>query len=107
MSRKAPKQRREVQRQGRALKPRTARGAQYTVRDVPAHVDAALRRRAREDGKSLNSLLREALAREAGIGLAHDPLYHDLDHLAGRWVDDPEFDGAIAAQDRVDDELWR
>jgi hypothetical protein len=35
------------------------------------------------------------------------PLHHDLDALAGTWEDDPEFDRAIADQDRVDEALWR
>lgn len=86
-----------------------ARGAavQYTVRDVPAHVDRALRRRAGEEGKSLNQLLRDALIKEAGEDPAAPVLHHDLDALAGTWVDDPEFDRAIAEQDRVDEAMWR
>jgi hypothetical protein len=86
-----------------------ARGAavQYTVRDVPVHVDRALRRRASEEGKSLNQLLRDALAKEAGGDLASPALHHDLDALAGTWDDDPEFDRAIAEQDRVDEAMWR
>ncbi|MBM4265854.1 MAG: hypothetical protein FJ144_04460 [Deltaproteobacteria bacterium] len=78
---------------------------QYTVRDVPAHVDRALRRKAGEEGKSLNEVLREALTREAGVGGAVE--HHDLDALAGTWEDDPEFDRAIAEQDRIDEALWR
>lgn len=78
---------------------------QYTVRDVPAHVDRALRRRAVEEGKSLGRVLREALAREAGGDAP--VVHHDLDHLAGTWEEDPEFDRAIAEQDRVDEALWR
>ena len=80
---------------------------QYTVRDVPAHVDRALRRRATDEGKSLNSLLREALAREAGGDLASAIVHHDLDTLAGTWDDDPEFDRALADQDRVEPGMWR
>ncbi len=78
---------------------------QYTVRDVPAHIDRALRHKAGEEGKSLNQVLRDALAREAGGGA--EVLHHDLDALAGTWRDDPEFDRAIAEQDRVDEALWR
>jgi hypothetical protein len=79
---------------------------QYTVRDVPAHVDLILRRRAMEEGTSLNRLLRDALAHAAGAE-GGAPLHHDLDALAGTWEDDPEFDRAIADQDRVDEALWR
>ena len=80
---------------------------QYTVRDVPAHVDGPLRRKAREEGKSLNQVLCDALAKEAGAGDPLQALHRDLDHLAGKWEDDPEFDQAIAAQDRIDESLWR
>ena len=78
---------------------------QYTIRNVPSHVDRALRRKAREQKTSLNNVLLAALSREAGEGDA--VLYHDLDHLAGKWVEDPECDAALAAQDEVDAELWR
>ncbi len=90
---------------GRGRPPGT--GGQYTVRDVPPEVDAALRRKARQEGKSLNRILREALEREAGLAGAGEVTHHDLDHLAGRWEPDPEFDAAIAAQDHVDEDLWR
>jgi hypothetical protein len=80
---------------------------QYTVRGVPPPVDAALRRRARQEGKSLNRLLRDALVREAGLAGGEEVVHHDLDPLAGRWEHDPAFDAAIAAQDAVDEDLWR
>jgi hypothetical protein len=83
------------------------RPVQYTVRDVPPTVDAALRRRARREGKSLNRLLRDALVREAGLGGADEVVHHDLDRLAGLWEPDPAFDAAITAQDAVDEDLWR
>jgi hypothetical protein len=77
------------------------------VRDVPAHVDSALRGKAQAEGKSLNHVLREALAREAGVAGGPDVLHHDLDGLAGQWVEDAEFDRALAAQDHIDESLWR
>lgn len=92
----------------RARKPSdTGQAVQYTVRDVPAHVDRALRRRASEERKSLNQLLRDALIKEAGGGAAAPVLHHDLDALAGTWDDDPDFDRALAEQDRVDEAMWR
>ena len=80
---------------------------QYTVRNVPEHVDRALRRKAREERKSLNEVLRGALIREAGGAEPAGRVYTDLDALAGTWVDDPGFDEAIRAQDQVDESLWR
>ncbi len=82
-------------------------GVQYTVRNVPPHTDRALRRKAREENKSLNDVLREALIKEGSEGVPESRVYHDLDHLAGTWQEDPDFDAALAAQDQVDAGLWR
>lgn len=81
------------------------RYTQYTIRQVPPHVDQALRQRAHEEGRSLNAIAIEMLRR--GLGLTQKPIrYHDLDDLAGTWVDDPEFDKAIKDMDQVDQRLW-
>ena len=78
---------------------------QYTIRNVPAAVDRALRKLAQANGKSLNETALEALGRATGVDA---PIrHHDLDHLIGKWVEDPEFDRAIAEQDVIDEELWR
>lgn len=79
---------------------------QYTVRAVPPEVDRVLRAKAKREQRSLNDVLVEALRR--GAAAAAEPRrYHDLDHLAGTWKEDPEFDAIIAAQDQVDPDLWR
>ncbi len=79
---------------------------QYTLRNVPEALDEALRERARAESKSLNQVAIEALA--SALGLERRAVRHrDLSDLAGRWREDPEFDRAIADQDRVDDELWK
>lgn len=78
---------------------------QYTVRNVPDKLDKELRRRAREEGKSLNEVALEAMARGVGQG-AETVRYRDLSGIAGSWKDDPEFDRAIADLDTVDPELW-
>jgi len=78
---------------------------QYTIRNIPNLLDAALRRRAREHGKSLNEIAIEALARGAGFGMQRDP-QRDLSDVAGTWRSDRAFDLALAAQDAVDKELW-
>ena len=79
---------------------------QYTIRKVPNSLDAALRRRAREQGKSLNEVALEALARGAGVSGERDRR-RDLRDIAGTWQRDRAFDLALAAQDTVDSELWR
>jgi len=56
---------------------------------------------------SLNEVLRAALIREAEGTDVPERVYSDLDALVGSWVDDPGFDAAIQAQDRIDEALWR
>ena len=79
---------------------------QLTIRRVPERVKKLLKELARREDKSLNQVSLEIL--ERGLGLTGEEIvYHDLDDLAGTWVDDPEFDKAIEEQHRVDPELWK
>src|ERR1700677_440282 len=75
---------------------------QYTIRNVPDTLDEALRRVARERGKSLNDVAIEALARGAGI-TGERRRQRDLGDIAGTWRKDPAFDSAVAAQDTIDE----
>lgn len=79
---------------------------QYTIRKVPKPLDAALRRRAREQGRSLNEVAIEALARGAGVA-GERGRQRDLRDIARTWRSDPAFDRARAAQDTIDRELWQ
>jgi plasmid stability protein len=79
---------------------------QHTLRKIPREVDKALRERARREGRSLNEIALEALAR--GCGLTDEPVkYRDVSDIAGTWVDDPELDAVVADHDRIDEELWK
>ena len=79
---------------------------QYTIRNVPNTLNEALRRIARKRGKSLNQVAIEALARGAGVTGERDR-QRDLNDIAGTWRKDPAFDRALAAQDTIDEEMWR
>lgn len=79
---------------------------QYTIRKVPDSLDKALRRAARERGKSLNEVAIEALARGAGV-TGERGRQRDLADIASTWRKDPAFDSARAAQDTIDEEKWR
>jgi hypothetical protein len=79
---------------------------QYTIRNVPNSLDEALRRVARERGKSLNEVAIEALARGAGINQDRNR-QRDLGDIAGTWRRDAIFDSALAVQDTVDEEMWK
>jgi hypothetical protein len=79
---------------------------QMTLRRIPDKVNRKLREVARKETKSLNRVALEAL--ERGLGIADEQVeYHDLDDLAGTWVEDPEFDRVIGEMERVDPELWK
>lgn len=79
---------------------------QYTIRGIPPAVDRALRQRARATRKSLNEAAIEALTE--GVGVAAAPRKRrDLSDIAGTWVSEPEVEAVLAAQDQIDEELWR
>jgi hypothetical protein len=79
---------------------------QYTLRAVPAVIDRALRRRAKQESKSLNAVTVEVLAR--GLALDAKPVeHHELDGLIGSWQEDPAFERAMADFERVDEEAWK
>jgi hypothetical protein len=79
---------------------------QYTLRGIPPTVDSELRRRAKAEGKSLNTVALEALIR--GSGLGESPIHQrDLGDVAGTWHEDPNFDQAVTNQDLVDERLWK
>lgn len=78
---------------------------QYTIRNVTKQMDDKLRQLSRTEGKSLNEVALEALAR--GTGVAGEPItYTDLDSIIGCWKDDPAFDDAVRDQDVIDPKLW-
>jgi len=79
---------------------------QYTLRGIPPAVDSALRDRAKAEGKSLNEAALDALAE--GTGLASLPRKRRaLDDIAGTWKPDKALEATLAAQDVVDEDLWR
>jgi plasmid stability protein len=78
---------------------------QYTIRNVPEYLDAALRDAARRKGKSLNEVAVLALVRGAGLGES-PRRKRDLGDLAGSWREDAAFNSALAAQDTIDEEMW-
>lgn len=79
---------------------------QYTLRDIPPPLDSELRRRAKAEGKSLNSVAVEALIRGTGLGQT-EVRQRELGDIVGTWHEDPEFDQVIAEQDQIDERLWR
>jgi len=79
---------------------------QYTLRGIPAALDKALRERAKSEGKSLNEVTVEAIADGLGLG-APDLVRRDLSDVVGTWKKDAAVEAALAAQNRVDENLWK
>ena len=79
---------------------------QYTVRGISRALDKAIRRRAREKGKSLNEATIEALA--DGLGFREEGIVRrDLSDIVGTWKREARVEKALAAQDEVDEALWK
>lgn len=79
---------------------------QYTLRNIPADLDHALREVATTQHKSLNKVAVEALRR--GIGLAKEGprKRRDLTDIMGTWQADSQVDAALEDQRRIDPEMW-
>ena len=79
---------------------------QYTIRNVPRSVDQALRKKAARQRKSLNSVILEALIKDADVG-TESKVYDDLDRLIGSWISDPEMERAFKEQREIDPRDWK
>ena len=79
---------------------------QYTLRGIPEALDKAIRRRAQAEGKSLNEVTLEALADGLGFG-KESVVYRDLSDIVGTWKREASVEAALAAQDVVDEALWK
>ena len=79
---------------------------QYSVRGIAPEIDAALRNRARAEGKSLNAVALEVLAEGVGLGEAA-VARRDLSDVAGSWRRDARIEKALADQDEIDEALWK
>ncbi|MDE0022838.1 MAG: hypothetical protein OXP69_00335 [Spirochaetaceae bacterium] len=73
---------------------------EYTIHGIPAVLDAALRRRARERGASLNQTVIDALAAELGVAEAGgEPGSGSPAHAAAEL-------GPGVEQDALDEGIW-
>ena len=87
------------------MKMKNRQTVQYTLRGIPRELDEAIRRKAKQEGISLNKAVIQTL--DEGLRASGEEiLYHDLDDLIGTWVDDPEFDKIIEEMDVIDPEIW-
>ena len=71
---------------------------QYILSSVPDHLDRELQRRAAAEHKDVEQVIVESL--EWALQAQR---HTDLDHLAGTWEDDPDFERALADFERIDE----
>jgi len=78
---------------------------QYTIRNIPAEIDQALREQAAAERKSLNQVLIDVVAR--GLGLAKKPKkLRDLSFMAKGPLPEPEVLKEFERQRQIDPEMW-
>lgn len=79
---------------------------QYTIRNIPASVDAALRRQAKRQGKTLNEVAVAAIAEGLGVSVEHSRRRSVRDIL-GACPRDEQLDASLEDQRQIDPDLWR
>ena len=82
-----------------------------SLRGVDDELALLLKEEAEAARKSVNQWVLKALKKHVGLEKEKEftRVYHDLDHLFGRWSED-EFDaiqGKIDGERHIDPELWR
>ena len=78
---------------------------QYTIRNIPAEIDQALREQAAAERKSLNQVLIDVVTR--GLGLAKKPKkLRDLSFMTQGPQPEPEVLEELERQRKIDPEMW-
>ncbi len=79
-----------------------------TIRNVPPKLADALEQEKRRRGESLNRTVLDLLAQGLGQSLSRRRS-NGLAKLGGTWSeqDYQQFEAAVAAAERIDEELWR
>lgn len=80
-----------------------------TIRGLDDAAINVLKKKAKQDGSSVNAALLKILRKELGIGKKrHTVVHNDLDHLAGTWdkKDYGEFLKNIEDFEKIDKKMW-
>lgn len=84
---------------------------QITLRVSDPEIEKAIRRKAKEEGKSLNKAALELIRTGAGLGggKRRRPRGASLAELAGGWTeqDAKEFEEAVRVFEEIDAETWK
>lgn len=81
------------------------KASQYTVRNISPSLGDAIRRKAGAEGKSINEIYLEALGAVVGLNTLKIR-HHDLDFLAGTWVEDAKVDAALDSERKIQRGDW-
>ena len=81
----------------------------FNLRNVAPNVMSLLKKEAKKQKISINSLI--LLIVERGLGIAHQTkknVFHDLDYLAGTWSDKDKktFEASTKSFEKIDKEFW-
>jgi len=84
--------------------------AVMTIRGLEDSVTQALKKRAKQEGSSVNAIVAGIIKEQ--LGLKKKPrttIHHDIDKLAGTWSDKDylEFNKKTADFEKVDEEMWK
>jgi hypothetical protein len=81
-----------------------------TIRGIEPSVADKLKNKAKTEGKSVNQFVKDIIKEHLGVGgkKKHTAIYHDLDHLFGRWSEEEfkKIEGKIKQERTIEKELW-
>jgi len=81
-----------------------------TIRGLDPSLIEKLKANAKKQDKSLNQFVIDTLKQHMGMKKEKKftAVYHDLDHLFGRWSDEEfkKIQGKIDSERKIDKELW-
>jgi hypothetical protein len=76
---------------------------QYTIRNISKHLDAQLRRLAKQRQVSLNKVVVDMLT----SAVAEPVVNHEFDQFFGTWTEDKGFDRVIETFAQIDAKDWQ
>ncbi len=80
-----------------------------TVRGLDPETTKILKKKAKEEGLSVNGLVLKVIRRSLGTEKWRGQIHDDLNHLAGTWTEKEfrEFEKNTAAFEVIDEKQWR